>query len=132
MCIIYSEIKIPQNKQMAMYKVKNLLDITQPLLNHSYSSGIPSVFKAVVEVTESEEDIGKTVSMAAPTAKPAVSIIYIETEGKEIGKGTVFECAERHTKIICLSKTRIVKQTQYKIDRDLVTALLSKTKSSTG
>ncbi|KAI5190829.1 hypothetical protein NEMIN01_1231 [Nematocida minor] len=112
---------------MAIYKVRNLLDITQPLLNHDYKSTLPSIFKAVVEISDEPK---REDADPALFPKPRVSIAYIETEGKEIGKGTVFQHAETSSKVIRMSNTKVLKQTQYKIDKDLITNLLSKTQKN--
>ncbi|KAH9385930.1 uncharacterized protein NEMAJ01_0826 [Nematocida major] len=99
---------------MGEYRVVSILDITQPLLNHEETGKVPSVCKAVVERTEN--------------SKKQHEIVYIETEGIEIGVGAVFTYASTGDQIIRLSKTKIQKKTRYRVDNSLIGALLSKTK----
>ncbi|KAI5166497.1 hypothetical protein NEIG_01699 [Nematocida sp. ERTm5] len=111
---------------MVVYKVRNLLDITQPLLNHEERKNIPEILKAVVEVLTPEFEKNNI----SETSTNQVRIVYIETNGKEIGVNTIFECQNNKDKVINISKTKIHKSTQYKVDKELINTLLSKTRKS--
>jgi len=87
------------------YFIIEALDITQPLLAPDEKK-TPQVLKVVVQ---SEE---------------GVEVKYIETEGKEIGKGTVFNTNVRN-KILNASETQIENRVRYRPDRTLIHTLLT-------
>lgn len=98
------DAKTDKTNKMKRYIIKEIQDITQPLYKHKYIA-TPKVLKAIVK------------------GDNGMKIMYIETEGVSIGKGTVF-VAKEDQKIVRPSQIKIEKQTEYVVDKKMVMNLL--------
>ncbi|KAI5187288.1 hypothetical protein NEHOM01_2066 [Nematocida homosporus] len=91
------------------YRLVNVLDISQPLLDHSEKKS-PSLLKAVAL---NEED--------------KMVVLYLEMDGLSFGRGTVFTTNEYP--IIKMSQAKIVAKTNYAVDKQMLQELLDNMKA---